>query len=106
MGTPARRGWSDYSPWARVGIALAGLVEFGLLGAALADLRRRGPAEVNGPRWMWALVSLVNFVGPITYFAVGRGRAVGTGRGGTHGRPARAPRHCDAASSNDSATVP
>lgn len=66
---------------------LAGLVQFGLLGAALADLRRRDPAQLNGPRWMWALVSLVNFVGPITYFAVGRrrGGAVGTGGVGTYG---------------------
>lgn len=51
---------------------LAGLLQLSLLTAALADLRRRDPGEVRGPRWMWGLVSLINFAGPIAYFALGR----------------------------------
>ena len=45
-----------------------------LVGAALADLRRRRPDEVNGPRKLWVAVSFVNFVGPLAYFLFGRRR--------------------------------
>jgi len=55
-----------------VAVVLAAVVQLALLGAALADLRRRDAGQLNGPRWMWVLLSFVNFVGPLTYFAVGR----------------------------------
>jgi len=67
-----RRRWSDLSPRAQTATVLAGLVQLGLLSAALADLRRRDPAQVRGPRWVWGLASLINFVGPISYFVFGR----------------------------------
>lgn len=73
MTRPNRR-WSDLSPRARAGIILAATAQLILLGAAWTDLRRRSAAEVNGPRWLWALLSLVNFVGPLSYFAFGRRR--------------------------------
>jgi hypothetical protein len=67
-----RRRWEDLSPRARMVTLVAAPVQIGLLVAALRDLHGRTADEVNGPRWVWALISLVNFVGPLTYFAAGR----------------------------------
>jgi hypothetical protein len=66
------RRWADLGPGQKVGAVVGAVVQFGLLAAALTDLRRRDPAEINGPRWAWQLASFVNFVGPIAYFALGR----------------------------------
>ena len=49
-----------------------------LAAAAWWDLARRPATQVRGPKWMWALVIGVNFVGPVLYFA--RGRAITTGQ--------------------------
>lgn len=72
--TRRTRRWSDLGPAQRALIIAASVVQVGLLGAALADLRRRDPAEIAGPRWVWAVVSLINFAGPISYFVFGRRR--------------------------------
>lgn len=53
----------------------AGTVQLSLQAAALIDLRRRAPEQVNGDRRAWALASFVNFLGPLAYFAFGRRRA-------------------------------
>ena len=74
MATEGKR-WSDLSTGAKVGTIVAATVQLSLLVAALTDLRRRDPAQVKGPRWAWALASFVNFVGPISYFLLGRRRA-------------------------------
>jgi hypothetical protein len=47
------------------------LIELGLLVTALVDLIRR--PQTRGPKWVWVLVIvLINFIGPIIYFVVGR----------------------------------
>ena len=47
------------------------LIEIGLMIFALVDLARR-PAT-RGPKWMWVLlIVLINFIGPIAYFIIGR----------------------------------
>lgn len=47
------------------------LLELGLMVAALLDLVKR--QHTRGPKWLWVLiVVLVNMVGPIIYFVVGR----------------------------------
>ncbi|WP_214402114.1 PLDc N-terminal domain-containing protein [Pseudonocardia lacus] len=74
LGSVRSRRWADLPPDARLGVAFGGAVQLALLAAALLDLRRRDPALVRGPRWVWALVSLLNFIGPISYFAFGRRR--------------------------------
>ncbi len=46
-------------------------LELGLAGFALRDLSRR--EYLNGPKWMWVVVVLVvQLVGPILYFTIGR----------------------------------
>ena len=76
-GKAAKRRWSDLSPAARVEGIVAATVQVSLLVAALTDLRRRDPDQVRGPRWAWALACFVNFVGPISYFLLGRRRLSG-----------------------------
>jgi hypothetical protein len=47
------------------------VIELALMITALVDLVRR--TQTRGPKWAWALVIvLVNFIGPIIYFVVGR----------------------------------
>jgi hypothetical protein len=50
------------------------LIQLGLMITALVDLIKR--PKVRGPKWMWVLIiMLVNFIGPIVYFVVGREEA-------------------------------
>jgi hypothetical protein len=70
--TAQRRRWQDLGPGAKAAIVVGGFVQLGLLGAALTDISRRRPDQLNGPRWLWTGVSFINFAGPITYFVVGR----------------------------------
>lgn len=47
------------------------ILELGLIIFALRDLSRR--ERVNGPKWMWVvIIVLVQLIGPILYFTVGR----------------------------------
>jgi hypothetical protein len=49
------------------------LLQLTLMALALVDLVRRTDKEVNGPKWAWAfIVVLVNIIGPIAYFLIGR----------------------------------
>lgn len=70
----SRKRWSDLSTRERRGVAALSAVQLALLSAALIDLRRRPASEVNGDKRVWVAVSLINFVGPAAYFAVGRKR--------------------------------
>ena len=72
--TASRRRWSDLSTAQRTLILVAAAAQLTLLGAALTDLHRRAAQDVNGPRALWAALSFINFIGPISYFAVGRRR--------------------------------
>jgi hypothetical protein len=53
-------------------IAALVVVEFALLIAAWIVLFRTPAARLTLPKWVWALICLVQFVGPIAFFAVGR----------------------------------
>ena len=64
--------WKDLTGTQQAGVGLLGVVQLGLLVAAQIDLTRRSDAEVNGPKALWRAVTLINFVGPLAYFAVGR----------------------------------
>jgi len=68
------RRWQHLGPVVKAAIVVGGIVQLSLLGAALTDIKRRRPDQVNGPRWLWTGVSFINFVGPVTYFVVGRRR--------------------------------
>jgi hypothetical protein len=68
------RRWSDLAPGERRAIVLGGAVQLVLLGAALADLRRRPSDEIRGGKRLWVPAVFVNFVGPVAYFLLGRKR--------------------------------
>ena len=53
-------------------IATLVVVEFGLLIASWIVLFRTPSARLTLPKWAWAVICLVQFVGPIAFFAVGR----------------------------------
>jgi len=75
MARSSKRRWTGLSAQQRAAAVGALVVQVGLLGAALWDLRRRPSAQVNGRKPMWAGLSFVNFVGPLAYFAFGRRRS-------------------------------
>ncbi len=64
--------WQDMTNGQRAGILLAAVVQIALLAAALRDIRKRNAEELRGSKMMWRAISFVNFIGPITYFALGR----------------------------------
>ena len=70
----ARKKWSDLSTGQKRGIALSGAVQIGLLIAALIDIHRRPVKLIRSSKWAWTVVSFINFVGPVSYFAFGRRR--------------------------------
>ena len=70
----ANKRWSELSSGQRRGIMLSGTVQVALLIAALADIWRRPEEEIRGDKRLWAAVSFVNFIGPISYFVFGRRR--------------------------------
>ena len=53
-------------------IVALGVIEFGLLAAAWIVLFRTPTARLTLPKWAWAVICVVQFVGPIAFFAVGR----------------------------------
>jgi hypothetical protein len=74
MSRGSRKRWRELSERQRRAIVGSGAVQLILLVVALADLWRRPPGQVNGPKPLWLAISLVNFVGPLAYFAFGRRR--------------------------------
>ncbi|PDW02895.1 PLDc N-terminal domain-containing protein [Candidatus Viridilinea mediisalina] len=69
--------WSELTPSERRALLFVFSLQVSLLATALVDILRRAPEQVHGPRWAWALASLVSFVGPLSYFAFGRKNNVG-----------------------------
>ncbi len=74
----ARKKWSERSKGSRRLIVGLGIVEVALLVATLADLKRRPADQIKGPKWMWAGLAFVNIIGPVSYFAFGRRRSIGS----------------------------
>ena len=69
-----KKKWSELSPRARVLVVLVAVVQVGLLAAAQWDIQHRPQKQINGPKRLWRVVSLVNFIGPLAYFGFGRKR--------------------------------
>jgi len=69
-----KRRLRDLSAPQRALLAALVLLQFGLLGGALFDLRRRPARKVRGDKRLWTAAAFVNYVGPLAYFAYGRKR--------------------------------
>jgi len=64
--------WQDMNNGQRVSVVLVGIIQIALLAAAMRDIRQRNTEELRGSKMMWRAISFVNFIGPISYFALGR----------------------------------
>jgi hypothetical protein len=79
----AQRFWSRLNPAQRAGLVVLATAQIGLALTAAVDLARRPRDAVNGPKWRWAAVLPVNFLGPLAYLRWGRRRARGLDQGPT-----------------------
>ncbi len=52
-------------------LAPLGLIELVLLIAGFLDLAKT-ERRTRGPKWVWAIVMFVSFIGPVIYFLAGR----------------------------------
>jgi hypothetical protein len=68
----AKTQWSDLSTLQRRAIVGFGALEAVMTLVALRDLARRNGDEVRGPKAAWVLGFVVQPIGPLAYFAVGR----------------------------------
>ncbi len=73
-----QKRWGDLSVLQRALIMLGGILQLGLLGATLFDLRRRPAELIRGPKKLWFGLAFVNYIGPIAYFTIGRRREMST----------------------------
>ena len=69
-----KRSWSDFTPAQRARMLVAASVQLALAATAWTDLARRPAALIRGPKALWAVLIAVNFIGPLSYFVVGRRR--------------------------------
>ncbi len=68
----ARKRWNELSEAQKAATVMAAAVQIALAAAAWTDLARRPAEQVRGPKAVWAVAIAVNFVGPISYYALGR----------------------------------
>jgi hypothetical protein len=69
-----QKSWKDLPPKARIGTLIAAAVQLSLLIAAQLDISRRPTEQIRGSKALWRAATLVNFIGPSSYFAFGRKR--------------------------------
>ena len=56
---------------AKFGTITAAVVQLSLLVAAQRDISRRPAEQIRGSKALWRVATLVNFVGPGSYFTFG-----------------------------------
>jgi hypothetical protein len=64
--------WSDLTTLQKRAIVVLGTLEAVMTLTALRDLATRPADQVRGPKAAWVLGFVVQPVGPLAYFAVGR----------------------------------
>jgi len=67
--------WADLSDGQRRVLVAAAAAEATLKIAALIDIQRRPKSQIRGPKTLWRAAMVVNLLGPVSYFTVGRKRA-------------------------------
>ena len=72
-----KKTWKELSPMAKFGTVMAAVVQLSLLVAAQRDISRRPAAEIRGSKALWRAATLINFVGPGSYFTFGVKRQAG-----------------------------
>ena len=74
----AEKRWKHLSSQERTFIIAGVVVQLTLLAAAQADISRRDRDQIRGKKWVWRLLVLISFVGPLAYFMIGRKKAAPT----------------------------
>lgn len=69
---PSIRKWKELTPTQRVFVIVGAVVQITLLAVAQRDLSRRPPEEIRGPKGLWRMVTMINFLGPLAYLLLGR----------------------------------
>ncbi len=69
---PKKQTWAEMTTAQRVGVIVGGLIQIALLIAAQRDIKRRPADQIRGSKQVWRAASMINFVGPISYFLFGR----------------------------------
>jgi hypothetical protein len=69
-----KRKWKDLSSRQRIAIFALGVVQLALASLAWRDLAHQPSGRVRGPKRLWGFVIAVNWIGPISYFVIGRKR--------------------------------
>lgn len=73
-----KKTWNELSPKAKVGTIFGAIIQLTLLYAAQRDITRRPASEIRGSKAMWRVATLVNFIGPGSYFTFGVRRTPAT----------------------------
>jgi hypothetical protein len=68
---PRKKKWNELTPAARFGTIVAATVQLSLLIAAQRDIALRPAEQIRGGKTLWRFATLVNFIGPATYFTFG-----------------------------------
>jgi hypothetical protein len=66
--------WADRSEGQRRLLIAAATAEATLKIVALIDIQRRPASQIRGPKALWRAAMVVNLLGPLSYFAIGRKR--------------------------------
>jgi hypothetical protein len=66
--------WADLSDGQRRLLIGAATAEAALKIAALVDMQRRPADQIRGPKAFWRAAMVINLIGPLSYFIVGRKR--------------------------------
>ncbi|MET3720821.1 MULTISPECIES: PLD nuclease N-terminal domain-containing protein [unclassified Arthrobacter] len=74
MPKKTKKTWKEMSPAARASFVAIGIAQGSLMLAAQRDISKRPADQINGPKAAWRMAALINFIGPIGYFVLGRKR--------------------------------
>ncbi|MFD1213279.1 PLD nuclease N-terminal domain-containing protein [Arthrobacter sp. GCM10027362] len=67
-----KKSWRQLTGRQKLSILVYAAGQLALLAAALTDLKKRPPEQVNGSKGAWAAACFVNYLGPAAYFVFGR----------------------------------
>jgi hypothetical protein len=73
-----KRHWKDMPAGRKRRMPIVGLVGMVLSSVALWDLSHRPASQVKGKKWVWAIASCMQPVGPVIYLLFGRKRVAAT----------------------------
>ena len=73
-GKDAAKKWAELSDRQRALLFGAAAAELSLKIAALIDIKRRPADRIRGPKALWRAAMVVNLLGPLSYFVIGRKR--------------------------------